>query len=98
MERFESLNDIALTMQKMVCTYGRRNDIAITAARLTDETISAYTAWQRSFFQLHAGEEVFMVWEITKAESSCLLYVINVTGDSLLTAAGELMELLSRKF
>lgn len=101
MTREESMRDIAQRIEDIVRRYGRRDDIAITYDRLTNESIAEFTDFQRRYHSLNTGEEYFFVWETPNPDDvdpRALLYCVIVTGDSLLTAAGELMELVSRKF
>lgn len=101
MERTEALYDIAQRIEDLARTYGRRADIAVTYDHMTPESLGEFTDFQRRYHRLIAGEEYFLVWETPDPDSvdpRALLYAVCVTGDSLLTAAGELMELVSRKF
>lgn len=101
MERIENLSEIAIEAEKLIRRFGRRNDIAVTFCKLTDESISEFNSWDRKRFGMMDGEECFFVWETSRPnvpDPSGLLYVVNVTGDSLLTAASELINLASRKF
>lgn len=93
MTRTESLNDIAGTIEEMIRRHGRRKDITVTFEEPTAESLRKFSDFQLRYFALRAGEEYFFVWE-----PDGLLYAVNVTGDSLLTAAWELMDLVSRKF
>ena len=52
-----------------------------------------YGEWNTKYLGLLEGEEYFLV-----SLDDNLLYAVNVTGDSVLTAFSELMNLLSRKF
>ena len=64
--------------------------------RATDPWLeSTTTEWERKHHQIVRNDEYFWIWE---RETGDLLYTINVTGDSVLTAASELMNLLARKF
>ena len=101
MTRDDKLRDIAQRIEDITRLYGRRADIAITYDRLTDESIQEFTDFQRSYYSLITGDELFFVWETpcpNDVDPRSLLYTVNVTSDSLLTAAGELMNLVSRKF
>ena len=101
MERIESLYHIAIETEKLIRSFGRRKDIAVTFSQLTDEIIAEFSAWDRKRFNLLAGDEYFFVWETSRPDvpdPNGLLYVVDVTADSLLTAASELMNLASRKF
>lgn len=101
MTRTDSLNHIASTIEDMIRECGRRQDIIITFATLNDESISDFSDWNRKYHHLYTGEEVFCIWEMIETEigfDKGLLYAVDVSGDSLMTAAGELMDLVSRKF
>ena len=64
--------------------------------RATEDWLeSAVSVWERQYHHLVPGGEYFWIWE---RETGDLLYTVNVTGDSVLTAASELMDLLARKF
>lgn len=64
--------------------------------RATSPWLEAVTTeWERRYHTVISGDEYFWIWE---RETGDLLYTINVTGDSVLTAASELMNLLARKF
>ena len=81
--------------KSMVREFGRRKDITITYDRPNDETIERYTEYQREYHHILTGNEYFLIWE---EETMHLLYVKDVTADSALTAAAELMCLVARKF
>lgn len=90
----EILRNIAKTVEKLVRDYGHRNDITITFKKLDErEDRDKFTPFQMRYFQLMECEEYFFI-----RDSEDLLYAVNVTGDSPLTAAWELMELVSKKF
>ena len=61
----------------------------------TDESIKSMTKWEREYRNILVGEEYIYVREVDTGD---LLYAVNVTGDSLLTALSEFMDLLSKKF
>lgn len=69
-----------------------RDPIEITYRRETEESVKDYTEWGRQRFGIHSGFEYFYVW---RGE---MLYAVDVTADSVLTAAEELMRLLAEKF
>ncbi|MBQ6960901.1 MAG: hypothetical protein IJP78_08000 [Clostridia bacterium] len=101
MARDDEMRDIAQRIEDMIHLYGRRSDIAITYDRPTDESISSFSEWERKRFSLRTGEEYFFVWETpcpADVDPRALLYVVNVTADSLLTAAHMLMSLVAIKF
>lgn len=99
MTREEQLSDIATRINDLVTDYGRRKDIAIIYSKLNKKNLDKFSTWDRERFTLIAGEECFFVYEINmRTVKSNLLYVVAVTGDSLLTAAEELMDLVAKKF
>ena len=51
------------------------------------------TDWDRKYLQLIDGEDYFFIFV-----DGSPLYAVNVTGDSIICALYELIELLSRKF
>lgn len=57
------------------------------------------TEWERKYHQIVRNDEYFWIWNTDTGDQPWeLLYAVNVTGDSLVTAASELMNLLARKF
>ena len=81
--------------KSMIREFGRRQDIIVTYDRPGSETISRYTEYQRKHHQIVTGGEYFLFWE---EETGHLLYVKDVTADSALTAAAEMMCLAAKKF
>lgn len=92
MNRADEMRRIGKTLESLVNSYNP-DPISITYNDLNDEKIREYTRWDRERFRLHTGEEAFFVWR-----RGNLLYVVPVDADSYLTAAGELMQLLAKKF
>lgn len=74
--------------------------LTIGYVKPNDKTIERYTEWQRKRHGIRTGEEYFLVWDCAPdyTDTSDLLYAVNVTADSLLTAAWELFGLLGKKF
>ena len=97
MDRTKALTKIATEIMNMEHTYGRRNDIVITFRKVDKSYLEEFSDWSRQYHGIRTGEECFFVWEPVE-NGHGLLYVVQVTGDSLLTAAGELMDLVSKKF
>lgn len=67
----------------------------ISADPVIGNSIANFTEWEQQYFHIMTGEEYFFIWN---EHEDHLLYVINVTGDSVLTALSELMNLIGRKF
>ena len=83
---------IARTLTAMTNRLTLGDPIEITYRRETEESVKDYTDWGRQRFGIHPGLEYFYVW---RGE---MLYAVDVTADSPLTGAHELMDLLARKF
>ena len=58
-------------------------------------SIHNFTELEQQYYHIFDGEEYFFIWD---EQEDHLLYVINVSGDSVLTALSELMNLIGRKF
>lgn len=98
MTRTEKMNAIAADLTRMILDYGRRKDITVTYAELTDEDMAKFSDFAIRYHQLRKYEEYFLIWENIPNEKPGLLYVRNVSCDSLLTAIWEAMDLISGKF
>ena len=99
--RTEQMKRVASQMETIVKENGRRNDIAITYCEMDAESIADFTEWERERNELFIGHEYFLIWEVPDPhaiEPFHLLYTVNVSADSVLTAVAELMNLVSRKF
>ena len=94
----DSFLDSALKLLK--CVRPERN-LGIVYVKPNAETIGQFTDWQRTRNHIHTGCEYFLVWDYSpdwETDDPDLLYVVDVSADSLLTAAWELFGLLSKKF
>ena len=99
--RQEQMERVASQVESIVKENGRRNDIAITYCEMDAESLADFTDWQCQRNKLFIGHEYFMIWEVPDPydiEPFHLLYAVNVSADSVLTAAAELMDLVSKKF
>ena len=94
-KREAEMKKLAEYGKSMIREFGRRKDIIVSYDRPDSETISRYTEYQRKYHQITTGSEYFLFWE---DETMHLLYVKDVTADSALTAAAELMWLAAKKF
>lgn len=70
-------------------------NIGIEYIRTTQENLKRFSEWDRERFVMLTGEELFLV---SDNRTNHLLYVVNVTGDSVLTAMAELMNMIANKF
>lgn len=93
-EREIEMKKLAEYGKCMIQEFGRRKDIIVTYDRPDSETVSRYTEYQRKYHQITTGSEYFLFWE---EETMHLLYVKDVTADSALTAAAEMMWLAAKK-
>lgn len=60
---------------------------------ITKDCKQKYGDWECDYHGIIDGEEYFFIFEKDR-----LLYAVNITGDSVLTAFWELAEVLSNKF
>ena len=100
-KRTKALENVAETIQNMIQQYGRRKDIQITFYEVDEEVLEAFTEHERSKHHLLTGDEVFFIFEVPDPHAidpQHLLYTKCVTADNVLTAAAELMDLVSKKF
>lgn len=97
--REDDLADIGKRLADITGIYGRRS-ITVRFLKLTPELIAGFTEWDVKRFGLLSGNECYFIYatDETPDAKEELLYVVNVTCDSLMTAAYELMDLLARKF
>ena len=73
--------------------------LSILSMYANDYNLSRYfTAWERERLHLVEGNEYLIVWRDRPESKPEYLYAVNVTADSYLTAAAELMTLLANKF
>ena len=99
--RTEQMEHVATQMETIVKENGRRDDIAITYCEMDAESLADFTDWQCQKNKLFIGHEYFLIWEVPDPHAIDpfhLLYAVNVSGDSVLTAVAELMNLVCRKF
>lgn len=108
MERAKLMNSLANDLTSMILTYGRRDDIIVKYGMFTADQLAAnFSELQRRICCIFPDLEYFLVYETEKPvtdlpydyqpNSANLLYAVNVSCDSYLTAAAELMDLASRK-
>lgn len=94
----QNVADIAL---KLLKTVRPERNLGIAYVKPTAETIEQFTDWQRTRNHINTGSEYFLVWDYSpdwETDDPDLLYAVDVSADSLLTAAWELFRLLSKKF
>ena len=70
--------------------------VSLAYQRLTEESLRKdYSSFEREYFGLAAGEEIVTV---VNAVDSRLMYVVDVSADSVLTAMAETWALIAKKF
>ena len=89
-QRTLDLQQIAIDIEKMVNRH-IVDPITIVYVQMTKKVREENRQLQR--FRVTVGDEYFMI-----SRGETLLYVVNVTADSYITAAHELMAQLARKF
>ena len=95
------MQGVADSALKLLKTVRPGRDLGIAYVKPDDETIGLFTDWQRTRLHIVAGNEYFLVWDYApgrETDDPDLLYAVNVSADSILCAAWELFELLSKKF
>lgn len=88
--REHEMNRIAQSISAMITPYVA---LDIRWRKETEESLKDFTAWERERLDLHAGGEFFYI-----RKNDELLYVVMTNADSILTAAADLMKLISNKF
>ena len=98
-ERESKMRRIARGAMNMLRLARPERKLTVAYIKPNEKDIERYTEWQRRSKGIVTGDEYFLVWDCEPYEEPPrLLYAVNVTADSLLTAAGELFGLLGRKF
>ena len=74
-------------------------NLGIAYTRITEENIGSFKSLDVERHHFLAGDERFNIWNYDDtSDVPTILYSVNVTADSVLTAAEELMHLISAKF
>lgn len=94
-QREAEMKKLAEYGKSLIREFGRRKDIIVTYDCPDSKTIGKYTDYQRKLHSIMTGGEYFLFWD---EETGHLLYVKDVTADSALTAAAEMMWLAAKKF
>ena len=100
LKRAEKMTALAMTLTHMIHAFGNRKDDSITIeyGEFTEEKIrETFTPWGIKYHGILPGIEYFLVYENDPDCGKSLLYVVNVSGDSEICAASELMALACRK-
>lgn len=97
MDRQAEMRDVATCIEKLLREYGKnkeqRGRITINYEQPTLDSLSNYSSFEVIYHHLIPNEEYFLIFY-----GQQLLYAVNVTGDSILTAGCELMMLVAKKF
>lgn len=96
--QMQRIADYAINMVRLARP---ERDIRIVYIQPDDASIQKFTEWERKRMAIRTGDEYFLVYDYApdwNTDKPDLLYAVNVSIDSFLTAANELLDLLSRKF
>jgi len=99
--REQQMYNIASDMQAMLYKYSTNTcpgKYCIYYDKPDADSISNYSEWERLYHKIQTGDEYFIIYENVGAGPLEVRYVVNVTADSELTAASELMDMIARKF
>ena len=72
--------------------HGKRE---IWYAEVDEDVLALFTDFEKQYHRIHDGDEMFFIFD---RPDDILLYTVNVTGDSVLTAFEELMKVIAAKF
>ncbi len=92
MTKAEQIN-FALVKVSEILNIIRPNDWAVKYIKVEDVNSLGLSEYQKSYYGIVSGEEYFMVYI-----SNQLRYVVNVTGDNVMTSLQELIDVLAKKF
>lgn len=95
------MQGVADSALKLMKTARPGRNLGIAYIKPDADTIEQFTDWQRTHNHIMTGCEYFLVWDYSpdwETDEPALLYAVDVSADSMLTAAWELFGLLSRKF
>lgn len=94
-ERSKALASVAQNVKYLLKFAHPEKAIDVSYAQENQDSIKRFSDWQRKYHGIFPGDENFYIYDTT---TDTLLYVVPVTADSVLTAAAELMRLISAKF
>lgn len=97
--RKERMDEMLVHVNQMLRRIHPDRGLAVNFLKMTDDDLQSFSDWDRKRFGLYTGMECFIVteWE-PEATKACVLYVVDISADSELTAMDELFHLLSYKF
>ena len=97
--RKERMDEMLVHVNQMLRRIHPNRGLVVNYLKMTDNDLESFSDWDRKRFVLHTGLEYFIVteWE-PGATRAYVLYVVDVSADSELTAMDELFHLLSHKF
>lgn len=99
MTKAEHMANVAAQVETML--HSVIPDSATVAIRYdvpTADTIDNYDVIARQLHHITANDEYFLILDRIHGEKFFLMYAVNVSGDSVLTATAELLSLIARKF
>lgn len=97
--RKERMDEMLVHVNQMLRRIHPDRGLAVNFLKITDDDLQSFSDWDRKRFGLYTGMECFIIMEWERASTrSRILYVVDISADSELTAMNELFHLLSYKF
>lgn len=97
--RKERMDEMLVHVNQMLRRIHPDRGLAVNFLKITKDDLQSFSDWDRKRLGLHTGMECFIILEWERAATkSHILYVVDVSADSELTAMDELFHLLSYKF
>ncbi len=96
LSRDERMNELLEHVNSIMHRIHPKRELWVDYIKFDDENIKRFSDWTCQRLGLLTGLEYMIVSEGTHMEN--VLYAVNVSADSELTAMYELFDLLSRKF
>lgn len=95
MSKIEKMTEVLTHVSEIMKIANPTKKIHFEYAKEDSESVKRFSDFHRKYHGILPGMEFVYVYD---DEFGGLLYAVNVTADSVLTATYELMELISRKF
>ena len=89
------MNEIAESAMRIMIAANPEVLFPVQYHKADDLLMKIISEYDRSRLHIRSGEEYFFVYD--NKDPDHVLYAVNVTGDSVLTAASELMSLIAKK-
>lgn len=93
----DQINSVMASVAAVINNSGRKYPVKIEYFVESAESIDSYNEFYRRYFAMRPGRACIYIWD-TIGDVDRLLYVVNIEGDSVLTAIYEAMNLIAEKF